>query len=122
MWYFTYRGSGSTQQRGKSGRLYWFSGGSVTPVPIQADADWFRTMGTPEMGEYGYTFRETDVNGNPIGVFPPINEKLRVSNIDIRKFPSDQGLPEAAVWRLNTETYADPTLYFHHVRQWIRKS
>lgn len=116
--YFTYRYSGSRQQIGHSGRVYWFASDLVTEVPFEEDANWFLRMGSPETGIYYY--RETDVSGNPIGPFPPINPELRVASIDTRRFPSDKGVPNAPEWRLITETMADPTLYYHYVRRRIR--
>jgi len=114
MRYFTYRYSGTKQQRGKSGRLYWFAYGYVTEVPIEEDAEWFLHMGTPENGMYQY--RETDAAGNPIGAFPPINLDLRQAAIDPKTFPSDKS-PSAPEWKLMTETMADPVLYYHHIRE-----
>lgn len=116
--YFVYRYSGRRQQIGHKGRVYWFSATTVTQVDDNDDAEWFLRMGTPESGIYFY--RETDVSGNPIGPFPPIDPKLRQSMIDTRRFPSDKGLPPAEEWRYITETLGDPTLYFHHIRKKIR--
>jgi hypothetical protein len=116
--YFTYRYSGSRQQIGRSGRVYWFSYGNVTTVPYEEDAEWFLRMGSPESGVYYY--RETDISGNPIGPFPPIDPRLRQSMVDTRRFPSDKGLPPAPVWRHTTETLGDPTLYYFYIRRRIR--
>jgi len=116
--YFKYRYSGTRQQIGHTGRVYWFSPDTITHVDEDRDAEWFLHMGSPESGIYYY--RETDVIGNPIGLFPPINPSLRQSLIDTRRFPSDRGLPPAPEWRYITETMGDPTLYFHHIRVKIR--
>jgi len=116
--YFTYRYSGSRQQIGRSGRVYWFSFGDVTIVPIEGDADWFLRMGSPESGIYYY--RETDVSGTPIGPFPPVNPLLRQSMVNTKRFPSDQGLPPAPIWRHVTETLGDPTLYYFYIRNRLR--
>ena len=116
--YFTYRYSGNRQQIGMTGRVYWFSPTMVTEVPFEEDAEWFLHMGSPDSGIYYY--RETDAAGVPIGLFPPINPKLRNSMIDTRRFPSDRGVPEAKEWRHLTEVLGDPTMYFHHIRSWIR--
>lgn len=118
MRYFTYRYSGSRQQIGKTGTVYWFSYKSVTPVADNDDAEWFLHMGSPESGIYYY--RETDITGTPIGVFPPVNMALRQAMIDPRNFPTDRGVPNAEPWRLTTEVMADPTLYYHYVRKRIR--
>lgn len=118
MRYFTYRYSGSRQQIGTTGRVYWFQYGAVTEVPIEEDAEWFLHMGSPENGVYFY--RETDASGNPIGPFPPVDENLRQAMIDVRRFPSDRGLPPAEQWRLTSETLGDPVLYYHYIRKKIR--
>ena len=110
--------SAPRQQIGKAGRVYWFSPTTVTRVDDNEDAEFFLHMGSPETGIY--PFRETDSLGNPIGPFPPINPALRNSIIDTKRFPSDTGVPEHAEWRLITETYGDPTLYYHHIRRRIR--
>lgn len=114
MRYFTYRYRGRRQQIGRSGRLYWFSFGGVTPVESEVDANWFLKMGSPESGVY--FFREVNEQGEPIGPFPPIDMSKRVAMIDPKQFPSDDS-PPASEWREMTETLADPTLYFHHIRQ-----
>ena len=116
--YFKYRYSGTRQQIGHSGRVYWFSQDIITPVDSERDADWFLRMGSPETGIYFY--RETNVAGDPIGPFPPIDPRLRQAMIDPKRFPSDQGLPMAAEWRHVTETLGDPTLYYHYIRKRIR--
>lgn len=117
--YFTYRYSGSRQQIGTSGAVYWFAFGSVTKVDSQDDAEWFLHMGSPETGIYYY--RETDAIGNPIGPFPPIDPALRQSFLDVKRFPSDQGVPPWPEWRLVTETMGDPTLYYHFIRKKLRR-
>ena len=116
--YFRYRYSGTRQQIGRSGTVYWFSPTTITKVEDDLDSDWFLGMGSPESGIYYY--RETDVAGNPIGQFPPINLSLRSSMVDTRRFPSDKGVPPAHEWKLITETLGDPTLYFHHIRSKMR--
>jgi len=117
MRYFVYRYSGSRQQIGLSGKLYWFSRVSITPVESEEDADWFLHMGSPESGLYPY--RETDALGNPIGNFPPVDMSRRVAMVDPKKYPTDNS-PPAGEWRELTETLADPTLYFHHIRERMR--
>lgn len=118
MRYFTYRYTGSRQQIGKSGTVYWFAQGSVTPVANNDDAEWFLHMGSPETGIYYY--RETDISGNPIGPFPPVDLNNRQAIINTKRFPSDQGVPEYPEWKLTTETLADPTLYYHYIRKRLR--
>lgn len=118
MRYFRYRYSGSRQQIGRSGRVYWFSPTSITEVPFEEDAEWFLKMGSPESGIYYY--RETDAAGEPIGAFPPINPRLRQSMVNPKRFPSDLGLPPAPVWRHTTETLGDPTLYYFYIRKRLR--
>lgn len=114
MRYFTYRYSGSIQQIGFSGNVYWFSFGCVTPVASNEDAEWFLHMGSPESGIY--YFRETNSAGTPIGPFPPIDMSKRVAMVDPKSYPSDSS-PPASEWIEITETLADPTLYFHHIRE-----
>jgi len=118
MRYFKYRYSGTRQQIGRSGKVYWFSQNYVTEVDNEEDAEWFLRMGSPESGIYYY--RETDAAGNPIGPFPPVNPELRRSMVNTKQFPSDKGVPSAQEWRLATEIMADPTLYYHFVRKRIR--
>jgi hypothetical protein len=114
--YFTARFSATQNILGpSSGLAYLFYPGCVTPVSDPRDAETFLHMGTPESGNY--LLREVDASGNPIGPFPPVDMRNRQSMINPRKFPSDQMGVSLHEWREATETYADPTLYFHHVRQ-----
>ena len=116
--YFKYRFGGRCNLIGQSGRVYYFSMTYVTKVDDENDAEQFLRMGTPESGHY--LFRETDAAGNFIGLFPPIDPKLRTSNWDVRKAPTAEGMPLATEWREVTETLADSTLYYHHIRERIR--
>jgi hypothetical protein len=118
--YFKYRYSQQFYQLGPySNKLYFFSMTTVTEVDNNQDAEVFLHMGSPESGYY--LFRETDATGKPIGAFPPIDPKLRSSNINPKLYPTDTGAPSAEEWRMATEVLSDPVLYFHHVRQWIRR-
>jgi len=118
--YFTYRYSGSTQQVGpSSGKLYWFQQQIITPVDDNDDAEYFLHLGSPESGVYNY--RETDVAGNPVGDFPPIDMTKRVAMIDQRKFPTDKSMPLADEWRKVTEDMADPVLFYHKSRVKLRR-
>lgn len=116
MRYFTARFSGTRNYPGPySGLEYLFYPGCITPVADERDAEVFLRMGTPEAGNY--LFREVDASGNPVGSFPPVNPANRQSMIDPKRFPSDQMGVSIREWRLATEDYADPTLYFHLVRK-----
>ena len=115
MRYFAYRyqNPGFRRELGNvTGKVYWFKYGEVTEVEDQ-DGDYFLYLGVPDMGNY--PFRELDSNGNPVGPYPPVVN--RYSNLDPRQYPTDTGVPGAAEWRLQTETMADPVLYFHHIRE-----
>ena len=117
MRHFVYRYGGRIRTRGPSGQLYWFEFNVVSPVANDDDAEYFLHWGTPESGIYW--LRETDVAGQPVGAFPPIDMANRVASIDVRKYPSDES-PQAPEWRLITETMGDPTLYYHYVRTRLR--
>lgn len=114
--YFIARFAGSRQALGPaSGLSYTFSNLGPIPVEDERDAEIFLRMGTPESGVYLY--RETDVAGNPIGDFPPIDSTKRQTMIDPKRFPSDRIDVSVKEWREATEDLADPWLYYHHVRK-----
>ena len=107
------------QITGKSGTPYVFYGPvGASPAPTVVnnddDADWFRNMGTPEIGAASYPFTETDAAGSPL---PAPTFLYRDSIINTKRFPTDRGVPPAPEWRILTEDYGDPTLYFHFVRK-----
>ena len=105
------------QITGKHGTPYVFYGpppATPTTVNDEDDADWFRNMGTPEIGSASYPFTETDAAGAPLA--PPTFAN-RDAIINTKRFPTDRGLPPAPEWRVLTEDYGDPTLYFHFVRK-----
>lgn len=116
MRYFTYIYSdpGVRKEFGNvTGNVYWFRFEEITEVE-DADADYFVFLGSPDIGNY--PFREVDINGQPVGPFPPIYPN-RSSMINPKLFPTDTGVPYADEWRLITETMADPILYYHYIRE-----
>jgi len=113
--FFVFRFNGRHHIIGQSGLHYTFVKSTPTRVEVEADAEHFLRMGTPESNTY--LFRETDINGKPIGIFPPIDKTKRQSHFDPKSFPSDQGVLPAAQWKELTEDLADPWLYYHKVRQ-----
>jgi|GEM_PF-6737396 len=113
--YFLYVPYGRRVAVAPSGSTYFFEHGVPTTV-ADADGDYFLYLGTPENPQT-YVYRETDAAGNPLYPHPgpPLDPATRVGMIDIRRFPSDRGLPPAAQWRKTTEDY-DPTIYYHKIR------
>jgi len=134
--WFVYQGSDRRAVTAPSGNSYFFeagvydpatqtrSGGNPTEVADE-DGDYFLYQGNTDTGVYAY--RESDAAGVLIGPFPPIlpgyGESAEVAAAmgkeamwDVRKAPTDKGLPPAKVWRTVTEDMSDPVLYYHFIR------
>ena len=107
MRYFMYTYAGSTYDFGRNtGNCYFFNDITPTPVSDDDDAEGFLRWGSPDRpGSYRY--RETDSQGNQVGLFPPIDTTY--PRVAIFKPPkTDGGLTAAESWALIEKM--DPTI------------